>query len=170
MLPRENWINQLLEERRRKQETAEIEKRQDAGDARETRREERETHNFRINLILCAFAALASGAAIWQGYESHKSRIDAQDDFKTTRKDAADSAAQARQDALDAIQKQLDASRELKEQAARSAAAAEALANTTTQSLHVSERAFVSITPILGRAVRPAPSPPQPTPSIRPNS
>jgi hypothetical protein len=55
------------------------------------------------------------------------------------------------QDALDTINKQLQASKDLTVQAERSAKAAESTAAISAQSVHVSQRAYVSLTPVLGR-------------------
>jgi len=146
-----NWLANLQEEARLRRERQERQKREGLLDEREHRREERETHTLRINIGLAVFAGLAALAALWQGYESHRATKEAQKNFETTREDAKQSAAQARQDALATINKQLDAQRELRDQAARSANAAESTAAISAQSFHVSERAYVSLTPLLGR-------------------
>jgi hypothetical protein len=148
-----NWIAQIREDHRRKLELEENAKREAKIDERETRREERESHNLRLNKRLAIFAGLAALAAVWQGFESHRATKEAQRNFETTREDAKQSAAQARQDALDTINKQIEASRELRDQAARSANAAESTTTIAAQSFHVSERAYVYITPLLGRPV-----------------
>jgi hypothetical protein len=127
-MPLPGWLEQFMEEERQRQRVV-------SADAREERREHRETETVKINrgLLLAALASstvaiLATAAALWQGYESHEARKDAQNNFETTRKDAAASAEQARQDTLGQFRQQLDAQRQLRDEAARSADAASAAA------------------------------------------
>jgi len=113
---RGNRFADLMEQARKKKEREQEQKWQTHIEEREYRREERETHTLRINIGLAIFAGLAAIAALWQGFESHRATKEAQRNFETTREDAKESAAQARQDALDTINKQIEASRELRDQ------------------------------------------------------
>jgi hypothetical protein len=119
----------------------------------EDRQEDRENQTLEINRGLLATSQASATAAnrsaliaviavllmVYQAWQSQKN-------FETTRKEAADSAAQARQDALDTLHKQLEAQRELIRQVQRSANAAEASSKTSAETLRVSERAYVATT------------------------
>jgi hypothetical protein len=149
---RGNWLTELMERARQKKEQNEQQKRQTLLDERELRRDGREAQTLLINrgllyvnFGLFAIAALASSAAFWQAWESHRAAKDAQNNFAITRQDARDSAAQARQDALDTISKQLEASRELRDQAGRSADAATSAAMTAKQTQEVSNRPYLGV-------------------------
>jgi hypothetical protein len=130
-IPTVDWKADLAEDERRRLEAIERKERDARLDAQDSGRAARETQNLQVNRNLmwaaigsAVVAILATGAAFWQGYESHQARKDAQTDFVITRKDAADSAEQARQDTLDQFKQQLDAQHALRDQAARSATAA----------------------------------------------
>jgi hypothetical protein len=126
----------------------------------ERREAQREASKSRRDWTAILIALLAAAFTGWQGFEAHRARIDAadaaktavaqaQNNFNTTRQDAKDSAAQARQDALDSINKQLDASKGLKNEAARSAKAAEDTAKTAALQVEVAERPWIKIKPTL---------------------
>jgi len=146
-----------IKQRKKEKEEAERERlreRREAEEAeRESRREKMELQSLLVAIISAATAFLALLLTYLQLYYSRCDAKQNQRNFEITRKDAADSAAQARQDALDAIAKQLQASKQLKEQAERTANAAESSVAVAAESFHVSERAYVYITPILRRPV-----------------
>jgi len=125
-------MSNFLEEMKQKQkekEQAERERRREDREAdaaeRERRRENIERRSLIGAVVSAAAALLAGGLTFLQVHYSRRDSEQAQRNFEITRKDAAESAAQARNDALDAINRQLEASKELKEQAQRSANAAE---------------------------------------------
>jgi hypothetical protein len=125
----------LIEQIRKRREQA-------AQRKRESRRDLRDS----LAIAIAILAALFTG---WQAYEAHEARVDADRAARTARQDAKDAADQARKASEKGLQVQLDAVRKAEVQAGRSAEAAESSASTASQALHVSERAYIYMTPSL---------------------
>src|SRR5215467_10732930 len=156
----DKW-NQIYEEIRREREAKERHKRDAVTDAREGRREGRETTNVWIAGTSAFVALVALALTFLQVRYSREDAKQAQDNFEATRKESAASADQARKDTLDQFKQQLETQHDLRDQAARSAKAAESSATTAAQTLRVSERAYIAINASVIRQPAPNGIPPR---------
>lgn len=115
-----------------------------SGDSRKENR--REYAALTIAILAAAFTA-------WQGWEAHRARTDAHEQFVMAQNNATKSAVNAREDALHALDVETRIANRAAEQAKRSADAADKSNKVALDALHISQAPIIDATVELQGAI-----------------